>query len=277
MQDMEARVGASDQAVVRMCQRVSLELLDRLSQVCRDNSLQFHLGGGTLLGAIRHGGFIPWDDDVDVSMPRGDLNQLLALYHNNPDVFGSDVGVFTGIDPIVRICYLKSRTATSAPIALDIIAIEPVPDERWKAQLISVAAYGLRTLISIGYGFPKQSQPRDSLSIRVIRRIAQGVGPARLTAAWEALLELSERASTGATLNALAALRPIGHDRPSTWYAEPRLERFEGRDLPVPTHAESVLEMLYGPHYLVPPSVPSQPHVKPPLSVTIDGEHWVWQ
>ena len=58
---------------------VELDLLDKFKQVCIDNDLRFWVGFGTMLGAVRHNGFIPWDDDMDVWMPREDYNKLLAL------------------------------------------------------------------------------------------------------------------------------------------------------------------------------------------------------
>ena len=56
-----------------------LKILDYFVKVCEGNNLRYYLCGGTLLGAIRHKGFIPWDDDIDVFMPRPDYNALLKL------------------------------------------------------------------------------------------------------------------------------------------------------------------------------------------------------
>ena len=58
---------------------VQLDLLDQFSQVCEQNNLQYFLDGGTLLGSVRHRGFIPWDDDVDVIMPRKDYDRLCSI------------------------------------------------------------------------------------------------------------------------------------------------------------------------------------------------------
>lgn len=60
-------------------QSIELRILDYISEVCRVNNLTYFLAGGTLLGAVRHKGFIPWDNDVDISMPRPDYDKLIQI------------------------------------------------------------------------------------------------------------------------------------------------------------------------------------------------------
>ena len=67
---------------IRDLQLSIFEVMLELKRVCDENHLRYTLFGGTCLGAIRHGGFIPWDDDADFAMPRSDLNKLLNLYKN---------------------------------------------------------------------------------------------------------------------------------------------------------------------------------------------------
>ncbi len=58
---------------------VLLDMLVKFDKICEDNGLTYFLDSGTALGAVRHDGFIPWDDDVDVGMPREDYNRLLEI------------------------------------------------------------------------------------------------------------------------------------------------------------------------------------------------------
>ena len=59
---------------------VELEILDVIHEVCITHNLRYTLAYGTLIGAVRHGGFIPWDDDIDLIMPRDDYEKLLTIW-----------------------------------------------------------------------------------------------------------------------------------------------------------------------------------------------------
>ena len=65
---------------VEETKQVELSILTRFDAFCREHSLRYYLAYGTLIGAVRHKGFIPWDDDIDIQMPREDYVKLLSIY-----------------------------------------------------------------------------------------------------------------------------------------------------------------------------------------------------
>lgn len=70
-------------------QKVSLEILKRISTICVENGFKYFLAYGTLIGAIRHKGYIPWDDDVDIMMPRPDYNRFIEYLKEHEEELGN--------------------------------------------------------------------------------------------------------------------------------------------------------------------------------------------
>ena len=68
----------------RQIQLTLLEILKDVDAFCRASGIRYSLAYGTLLGAVRHKGFIPWDDDIDLLMPRPDFERFLATYGKEP-------------------------------------------------------------------------------------------------------------------------------------------------------------------------------------------------
>lgn len=66
-------------------QQVSLDICKKIDEICDEQNLRYYLYGGSLLGAVRHKGFIPWDDDIDIVMPRNDYCQLIEYIKKNED------------------------------------------------------------------------------------------------------------------------------------------------------------------------------------------------
>ena len=64
---------------IKKLKEIELEIFKHFIEICNENSLRYFVVGGTALGAVRHKGFIPWDDDIDVALPRGDYEKFLSI------------------------------------------------------------------------------------------------------------------------------------------------------------------------------------------------------
>ena len=86
--DIKTIPSASGQ--LRDIQLANLALLKELDYVCKKNNIDYWIDFGTLLGAVRHKGFIPWDDDIDTGMLRADYNEIVDIFNKtsrNPDIY----------------------------------------------------------------------------------------------------------------------------------------------------------------------------------------------
>lgn len=130
---------APEGSMLRRQQQRMLEMMTWLDDVCRRHRIPYWLGSGTLLGAVRHGGFIPWDDDVDIEFRREDYPRLLQVL--TQETAGTDYAVQThDTDPGYFFTYAKlrdrrsrlqeqtgyDRIFTYQGIYLDLFVLEPM-------------------------------------------------------------------------------------------------------------------------------------------------------
>lgn len=90
----------------KMLWKIELDIMEEIDSICKKHNIKYSILGGALIGAIRHKGFIPWDDDMDIGMLREDFNKFIEIA---PSELGSQLFLQTGIndegyyDVIVRV------------------------------------------------------------------------------------------------------------------------------------------------------------------------------
>ena len=77
---------------IQELRQIQMGILDEVHRFCEAHGLRYFLSSGTLIGAVRHKGYIPWDDDIDIYMPRKDYEEFLQAYT-------SDSGHYRAINP----------------------------------------------------------------------------------------------------------------------------------------------------------------------------------
>ncbi|NLF26957.1 MAG: LicD family protein [Clostridiales bacterium] len=112
------------------------QALCAFADFCEENGLRFYLFGGTLLGAARHQGFIPWDDDIDVTMPRPDYEKFLAL--PKPASWEGRYGLVTTPCPFAKVAVLETECRKGSMkkkrpvgrISVDVFPIDGLPKDK---------------------------------------------------------------------------------------------------------------------------------------------------
>ena len=131
-------------------QSVNLEIMKDIHSFCVDNHIRYSLAYGSLIGAIRHKGFIPWDDDIDIMMPRPDFELFSKTYKSNKgyelsSVYSADTYVnYTRVYDTHTIVSCPAK-ASKHPIGIwiDVFPIDAIPDslQEQKKQFDSIRHY----------------------------------------------------------------------------------------------------------------------------------------
>jgi lipopolysaccharide cholinephosphotransferase len=247
---------------LKQIQQAELALLRHFDSLCRGQGLHYMLCGGTLLGAVRHGGFIPWDDDIDVMMPRGDFERLGALPQALPGLpkWTALHGLGRGGTPFPWLKLTDTRISVEDRYGygdrflwIDIFPIDACPEDDRALKRLYRREKLLGRLLMLRLS--KSGAGRSALR-RVLKPLAalplRLISPRAIAARMEKIARRQPMEDTGCCGVTVWGYGPQERMRKEDVLRSAPV-RFEGMTCPGPENAHAYLTALYGDYMRLPP------------------------
>ena len=176
----------NEKLTLREIQLEELNILLKVREFFEANNIHYMLCGGTLLGAVRHKGFIPWDDDIDLFVPRGDFDRLVDIVRESrPSIDGIVFRVpgsedymypfIKAVNPAITVDYGK---AIDNFLWVDIFSMDHFPDNKFMHWLYTKRLITLERILSVATYSDENMRLRgyfDSFPRRMKMYIARGL------------------------------------------------------------------------------------------------------
>ena len=264
---------------IELLHSVQLDMLIKFDKFCTENKLTYFLDSGTALGAVRHQGFIPWDDDVDIAMPRDDYNRLLEIGEKGlPDNLFLQT---YKTDPVYMMPFAKIRLGDSffpelvngfekmkfKGIYIDVFPFDRVPHEPLKAsRYIKRSRFWYFVTVFSRRDYPGVKIPQKILSVLLHHAplsIIQG-----LRSFYEKYC-VKFNASDSDLMTCFCWR--VSQKRVFLFHESELLPVkrifFEGKELNIMQDAHSYLTKMFGDYYTLPPQEARKVHLAGPFRI----------
>lgn len=257
---------------IKKIQKAQLYIMDQIHNLSVKYGLKYYLIGGSAIGAVRHKGFVPWDVDIDIAMPREDYNRLIELGSQN---FPSDIEIYSHINnPFLLsphiLVVLKGSTLTfkndklnpqikREGIYVDVLPLDKVPKDRTHRERQRQCLLILRKLMEFRMmmNYDSDSKLKKILK-KIIIPILYKIPMALITSKQQKVSQWGNFQSEYSEICSM--LSHYKYDKlcmPKEWFGQPKLMKFEGREYFVPTEVHLYLQKLFG-NYMKLPSKEEQ-------------------
>jgi lipopolysaccharide cholinephosphotransferase len=239
---------------------IQLDMLREIDRICRKHQIQYFLSGGSMLGAVRHGGYIPWDDDIDVAFLREEFEKFKAVAPDELDSrfsyqsYTNQNGYHYFFDRITaNDTYFASKYSDSYEmpkgISVDVFVYDAVPDSTAVQNLHWNRLMNKRLFMNVRW----KNEPRGEGTSRMVSRLLLPVLRWRSMDAFSASYDKATRRYEQRSTNTVMP-PATDHDHhpsmPREWFTEVVPCTFEGVDTFIPKGCDGFLKLWYGDDYM---------------------------
>ena len=260
----------------RAAQLLTLDLLKEFIRLCEENGLRYYMIGGSLIGVLRHRGFIPWDDDVDIGMPRRDYDRFLEIVSAQED-FGYGVCTWHN-DPAWHFAFCQfvdlqteieiglAEQTRRAHLWVDVFPLDGLPAQRGKRKRHVNRIMRYRYLIQLANIATQVDIHRKRPWYEsAILHICKALPMRRLIKTDKTLLKLEKTLRRYDFDTSLYAGNLLGRYRkreivPKEYFGEPQKAPFEDIFVNIPQESDKLQTALYGNYMELPPEDQREGH-----------------
>lgn len=249
---------------------VQMAIMREIDGICRKNGWTYQVMYGTLLGAVRHRGFIPWDDDIDIVLRRREYDRLVAYIKSEENtcpwlrVLDSSVpGYYYPFAKAVdkRTVAKMAGNTTVHGVWVDVFPQENLPDNLWKANLMLDVCYLLREVtlaMTTDFASPGRRRQNEGRK-RLLHAAACVIGKKNICRLYEALAQRYKDKETSYIGTAFSPYRRRERFK-KEWFAKCERYPFEDAAWTGPAAYDEILRQLYGDYWQLPPPEKRRTH-----------------
>lgn len=258
---------------LKKLQMIEFEILQELDRVCKKHKITYHLFGGTLIGAVRHKGFIPWDDDIDICMRREDYNRFIDVcrnelgrsyflqnYKTDPNFFHSFVRIRKNGTVVMQRQYKDIDMHHG--VFIDVFPFDNIPDST-KAKNVQYSLMRTNRIIKNFKIQKKGNQKNLKGTVKNFISLAVRPIPVRFFNSLETYLSTFYNIKDTKSSTLMVEAIQINHKRctiENEKFYEVKEHEFEGQMFVGPRHYDEVLSNMYGDYMALPKESDRQPH-----------------